>query len=312
MTEKLKHTLISIIMPAYNAELYIQEAVNSVVHQTYGNWELIIVDDGSTDNTAAVITTHFSNDNRIKYYYQQNGKQGKARNHAISKSNGDYLAFLDADDLWIPEKLEFQLAEIMHKNVDLVFSNCSIFQNDSSSDIIGNTKTPTEVYYNKDSIPFFLQANRVPILIVLVKKDKILNVNGFSEDEEIQNVEDYHLWLKLLMSDCVFFASKQVVAKYREHNNSATSSDKLVLSKLPYMYFDLMKQFSNYSEQIKNEIKIKLKLYYKNNIFTKKELKSLIIKNTTYLSKSNYLYLLLNFFMPTKITKRIIIHILNK
>jgi glycosyltransferase involved in cell wall biosynthesis len=81
-------------MPAYNAANYIQEAIDSVINQTFVDWELIIVDDGSTDHTKEVITKNVLVDERIHYYYQENGKQGKARNLAISKSKGTYLAFL--------------------------------------------------------------------------------------------------------------------------------------------------------------------------------------------------------------------------
>src|SRR5882757_4082321 len=107
--------LVSVIMPAYNAEKYIAEAINSVKQQTYTAWELIVIDDGSTDNTAAIIKKYAGTDNRIMYTYQANGGQGKARNNGLKKATGEYVAFLDADDLWIPEKLNTQV-EIMHAN----------------------------------------------------------------------------------------------------------------------------------------------------------------------------------------------------
>jgi glycosyltransferase involved in cell wall biosynthesis len=92
-------------MPAYNAANYIQEAIDSVINQTFVDWELIIVDDGSTDHKKDIITAkNVLVDERIHYYYQENGKQGKARNLAI-KIKRKYLAFLDADDLWIPQKI---------------------------------------------------------------------------------------------------------------------------------------------------------------------------------------------------------------
>src|ERR1700744_5385897 len=98
--------LISIIMPAYNAENFIGSAIESVLDQTYLNWELIVVNDGSTDQTAAIVETFAASDKRIKCISQPNMRQGAARNTGIKNSRGDLIAFLDADDLWLPGKLE--------------------------------------------------------------------------------------------------------------------------------------------------------------------------------------------------------------
>src|ERR1700759_692275 len=97
--------LVSVITPAYNAGNFIHETIDSVIAQTYTNWELIIIDDGSTDNTAAIVKQYVVRDSRIKYLYQQNGKQGKARNNGMTHSSGTIIAFLDADDTWTPHKL---------------------------------------------------------------------------------------------------------------------------------------------------------------------------------------------------------------
>lgn len=304
--------LVSVIMPAYNAESYIRQAINSVIEQTYTNWELIIVDDGSTDTTAKIIKDCLVNENRIQYYYQENGKQGKARNLGISKSKGIYLAFLDADDLWLSQKLEIQLKEIKIKNVDLIFSDSYLFYDDIL-DVSKKMNIPTGVFYDKSSLKSFLEGNKIPILTVLAKREKVLNVGGFSEVLNIQNVEDYHLWLKLIMSNAVFYSSDFVLAKYRIHSNSVTSKDKQVLDKIPNAFFDLLQIYPNYKEQIEIGLKFKFNFIYKSNLFTKSELAFWIKKNTQYLSKSkiSYLYLLLNYLLPTKITKRFLIYLLN-
>ncbi|MHB1105095.1 MAG: glycosyltransferase family 2 protein [Lutibacter sp.] len=305
--------LVSVIMPAYNAESYIREAISSVITQTYSIWELIIIDDGSTDTTAKIVNEWLLKDNRIQYYYQENGKQGKARNFGISKSKGVYLAFLDADDIWLSEKLEIQIKEIQNKNVDLVFADSYIFKNDDILDISQKINIIPTVFYDKSSLNFFLKENRIPILTVLVKREKIINVNCFSEELDIQNVEDYHLWLKLLMSNCIFYSSSCILAKYRLHDNSATSGDKLAISKIPNAFFDLLKLYPSFKKQIEQEMKLKFKIIYKRTHFTKPELTIWIIRNTQYLLKSqiSYFYLFLNFMLPTKITKRFLIYILN-
>lgn len=313
MDNDLINCKVSIIMPAYNAENYINDAINSVVAQTYGDWELIVVDDGSIDSTSKLVNNWLLKDKRIQYFYQENGKQGKARNLAISKSKGEYLAFLDADDLWMPQKLEIQIKEIQEKNVDLVFSDSYFFYNNEINDTSKKMDIGVGIFYTQDSVKLFLEGNRIPILTVFVKKDIVLGVGGFSESLIIQDVEDYHLWLKLLMSNSVFYSSDHVLAKYRIHSNSVTSNDKLVLNKIPCVFYDLTRLYPIYKNQIIQELKIKFKSFYIQNLFTKVELAFWIKKNALYLSKQqwNCLYLLLNFLLPTKVTKRILIYMLN-
>ncbi|MEL1252651.1 glycosyltransferase family 2 protein [Flavobacterium sp. DGU38] len=305
--------LVSIIMPAYNPGEYINDAIRSVLDQTYSDWELIIVDDGSTDNTAQKVKSWIEKDNRIQYYYQENGKQGKARNLGVSKSKGEYLAFLDADDLWLSEKLEFQIKEIQEKKVDLVFSDSYVFNNNEIVDTSKRMNVPDEVFYSENDIKLFLEGNRIPILTVLVKKEKVINVGCFSEELPIQNVEDYHLWLKLLMSNYLFYSSNRVMGMYRVHSNAATSSDKLVLNKIPNVLFDLKHRHPDYKNEIQQALKIKFRFIYNRNLFTKSELAFWIKINTQYLSKSYlvFIYLFLNILLPTKITKRSLIYFLN-
>src|ERR1044072_6081218 len=100
--------LVSIIMPAYNAERYIAASIESVLAQTYSDWELIVVDDGSTDRTATVTQEFVKRDPRIKYIFQENGRLGKARNTGIKNSRGPLIAFLDSDALWIETNLAAQ------------------------------------------------------------------------------------------------------------------------------------------------------------------------------------------------------------
>lgn len=313
MDQVLKNTFVSIIMPCYNAEQFIEQSISSVLNQTYKNWELIIVDDGSTDSTFDLVSEWVVRDNRIRYFFQVNGKQGKARNLGILNAKGPYLSFLDADDLWLPEKLEIQIKEIMEKKVDLVFSNSYLFENNDVDNTDYHMEVDGGVYYDQNSIKLFLEGNRIPILTVLVKKEKVLNVNCFTEKLDIQNVEDYHLWLKLLISGCSFYSSLNILSKYRIHNKSATAVDKVVLNKIPNAFFDLSIRYPSYRKIILKEIKIKFNLIYQGNSFSKEVLADWIKKNTLYISKvkCRYLYLLLNFALPTKVTKRILIHILN-
>lgn len=101
--------LISIIVPVYNTEKYIDETIRSVVDQTYQHWELVLVDDGSTDQSNRIIEKWIQEDRRIRYSFKENGGQASARNVGIQICKGEYIAFLDADDLYMPERLQSQI-----------------------------------------------------------------------------------------------------------------------------------------------------------------------------------------------------------
>jgi glycosyltransferase involved in cell wall biosynthesis len=117
-------SLVSIIIPAYNAERFISETINSVLNQTYTNWELIIINDGSTDKTLDIIQRFSANDNRISYITKNNSGVSDTRNKGIEAAKGEYIAFLDADDVWMQNNLEKKI-EVLKKDpsVDFVYSN---------------------------------------------------------------------------------------------------------------------------------------------------------------------------------------------
>jgi teichuronic acid biosynthesis glycosyltransferase TuaG len=231
---------ISVIMPAYNAEKFISQSIESVLNQTFVEWELIIVDDGSTDKTSEIVKKYARTDKRIKLFYQENGKQGKARNLAISKSDGKYLAFLDADDIMLPNHLDIQLKRIDFLKADLVFSNCYIF---TKLPLNGDEKSYSvedKCYESTEGINSFLEWNRIPILTVLVKKECVLKVGGFSEVSGIQNAEDYHLWLKLLLNNGKLCGTNKVHCAYRLHTVSASNDDRLSEFEVLYALKELL------------------------------------------------------------------------
>lgn len=314
MDKIINAPVVSVIMPAYNASNYIEEAINSVIAQTYTNWELIIVDDGSTDMTTEKVQSCLENENRIQYFYQENGKQGKARNLGISKASGSYIAFLDADDLWLPEKLEIQLQEIKEKNVDLVFSDSYIFNNnDDVFDRSRKMNTLNQIFRGEEALKLFLIGNRIPTLTVLAKKEKILLTYGFSEKLIIQNAEDYHLWLKMIINGCVFYGSDKILASYRVHSGSSTGQDKLASKQLPEVFFDLMQNNPEVKQMILKALKNVLRKQYNGRVYTKSDFYFFIDENCRYLDKQLYapFYKLINFFLGTKMSKKFLNHLLN-
>ncbi|NNE32935.1 MAG: glycosyltransferase family 2 protein [Winogradskyella sp.] len=304
---------VSIIMPAYNASKYLQAAINSVINQTFSNWELIIIDDGSTDETSSIINKNAEKDNRIRGFYQINGKQGKARNLGIENANGSFIAFLDADDLWLPNKLEIQLSEIKNRQVDLVFSNSYIFYNNEVLENCDTMQTISGIIEGLEAFKLFLICNRIPILTVLVKKEHVNKVNNFSEKLEIQLAEDYHLWLKLIMNKCKFYGSEHVLAAYRIHDMASTKDDKLANKQIIEVLFDLAQDKTDYKQIIEGKLKYKLQQNYNNTQLSRAEFSTVINNVCKYLNKKYlcHLFKILNIILGPHITRKILNLLLN-
>jgi glycosyltransferase involved in cell wall biosynthesis len=313
MDQIINRPVVSVIMPAYNASSYIQVSINSVIAQTFSNWELIIIDDGSIDNTWSIIENNRNQNHRIKVFHQENGKQGKARNLGIAHAQGIYIAFLDADDLWMPEKLEIQLQEIKEKNVDLVFSDSYIFSDSNVSDKTRKMNTLHRSLKDVEALKLFLEGNRIPILTVLAKKEKIDLVSGFTEKMFIQNAEDYHLWLKMIINECVFYGSEKTLASYRLHDKSSTSEDKIASKQIPEVFFDLMQNYPEVKHIILKALKKVLRKQYYGRVYTKSDFYFVIDENCRYVDKQWQapFYKLIIFFLGINITKKVLNLFLN-
>src|SRR5690625_3661748 len=140
--------LVSVITPAYNAERFIAEAIESVRKQTYTNWEMIIVNDCSTDRTVQIVESYQKKDKRIKLYHlQKNSGSGVARNKAMDEANGRFLAFLDSDDLWLPEKLERQIEFMLSNHIAFSFTKyVRMLEDGTVTNAV--TNAPTQLGYN--------------------------------------------------------------------------------------------------------------------------------------------------------------------
>src|ERR1044071_4471000 len=225
---------ISVIMPAYNAERYVAESIRSVVGQTYADWELLVVDDGSTDGTAEVVQGLAAADGRVKYLSQPQGGQGKARNAGIRASGGELVAFLDSDDLWEPEKLALQVAALEESGADVIFSDAFIFSGDETADegLTFSKICPDFIYGGREGAEAFrllFAYNRIPTLTVLARRRVLDEVGLFVEEREYQNCEDYDLWLKLAAHGATFFGMREKLARYRRHTSSMMNADSRLL-----------------------------------------------------------------------------------
>ena len=207
-------------MPAYNAEKYIADSIRSVLAQTYSNWELIVVDDGSTDRTATIVQEFVDREPRIKYIFQENGRLGKARNTGIGNARGSLIAFLDSDDLWIATKLEAQTRAMAETNADVVYSKAWIV---TDEDITAETKTTLStvgLFSGPDFFDSLVRQNQLPLLTVLLKESALARVGLFEEAKPYHGCEDYDLWLRLAKAGFVFYGMDAVLARYRRHDRA--------------------------------------------------------------------------------------------
>lgn len=208
--------LVSIIMPAYNAEKYIKESIESVLAQTYKNWELIIIDDCSKDGTINIIKQYQIFDNRIRVISLKcNAGVADARNRGMELAKGRYIAFLDSDDLWLDIKLEEQIRFMQQKQIYFSFSKYCRFTDEKKGKVVD---VPTCVNYQKA-----LYGNPIGCLTVCLDR-RFIQEFKFSK----QRHEDYIAWLNILKNNniCAYGISK-VLALYRVGNGSSLSSNKL-------------------------------------------------------------------------------------
>ena len=209
--------LVSIIMPAYNAEKYIEEAIQSVLKQTYTNWELIIVNDCSNDKTEQIIKKYREQDERIKVHsLSENHGVANARNIALQNAVGRYIAFLDSDDIWLHEKLEKQIDFMKVNNYVFTYHQYRHF---ASSDKVGEiVKIPSQLDY-KDA----LKGNSIGCLTVCLDKSKI---KPFIMPA--QRHEDYIAWLNILKeNEIAAYGLQRDLGRYRVDSKDSVSTNKL-------------------------------------------------------------------------------------
>lgn len=225
------NNLVSIITPCYNSSATIVETVASIQAQTYENWELIVCDDFSSDNSVEVLNELAQKDPRIRVYtMNKNQGAGVARNLAINKSKGRYVAFCDSDDIWYPEKLSIQLDLMTQCNLALTYSSYDITRDNV---LLYKKNVSKKVTYL--STLFF---NQLGCLTVIYDKE----ILGKCLMPAMRKRQDYALWLKILKEIKVTRGVEKSLAEYRLRNGSV-SSNKWKLLKYNYGVY----RFLNYN-----------------------------------------------------------------
>ena len=213
-------------MPSYNTGRFIKETIDSVISQTYTEWELLIVDDCSTDDTDKVVEQYLT-DPRIKFF--KNGKNSGAavsRNKALREAKGKWIAFLDSDDLWLPEKLEKQIA-FMKKN-DFHFSYTSYCEIDEDSKELGKTVTGPKKITKVGMYNYCWPG----CLTVMYDSEKV----GLVQIEDIKKNNDYAMWLKVCEKAKCYLLD-ETLAKYRKRGGSISNHGYTKLIKWHYRLY---------------------------------------------------------------------------
>ena len=217
--------LVSVIMNCYNGERYLQKAIDSVYSQTYTNWEIIFWDNASTDDSAKIAQSY---DSKVKYFHTKNNTPlGRARVSAIDKADGEYLAFLDCDDLWEDIKLERQVGVINGQhNIGLVYSRCEIIS--GTNELLGKIPPREELPSGSNVFDELVKENFIPFVSTLVCRQKYDDIGGFPV--HYKNSTDYHVFLKLSYNYKVI-SIDEVLCKYREHSGNLSHSQYIIGAK---------------------------------------------------------------------------------
>lgn len=214
--------LVSVIMPSYNTAEYIKQSIQSVIDQTYTNWELIIVDDCSTDNTDEIVKS--IDDDRIIYLKnEKNSGAAVSRNRALKEAKGKWIAFLDSDDLWLPEKLEKQLHFMKSNGYAFSYTDYRIQLNGvwqpyiyTGPDIVNKRKMKNYCYFST--------------ITVMYDREKV----GLIQISPVKKNNDYAMWLKIIdKTPC--YRLPECLSFYIKHDGSISSGSKLRLIKHHYI-----------------------------------------------------------------------------
>lgn len=263
--------LVSIILPTYNRVEKLSRAIDSVLAQSYSNWELIIWDDGSTDGTQRLVNCYA--DDRIRYYYDLNHGVSNARNQAIAVAHGMYLAFLDSDDVWRSEKLteqvsildghpeiEFLFSDFLNNNLGSQTQNLAFEKNWRAMRLLAIQQLEDDLFLIKDHLLESMACeNYIATDTVILRRDILKRTGGFNEN--LRNFEDFELWWRIGLADirCAY-TTRVHMTRYKPagslSNLSQSTMDNMIKG-LDYCAFEANKRG-------RNQLRYVLKPLYRN------------------------------------------------
>ena len=222
---------VSIIMPAYNVAPYIASAVRSALVQTFSDFELIVVDDGSKDNTAEIVKSLMREDGRVRLVQQANRGLAGARNTALRAARGDMFALLDSDDMWEPEFLAAQLAILEARpDVDIVTGNGWYLEGPRHGELARPYPDP-----RPDPVLASIIGDEWSVFIMSVMRRRVYTAIG-PYDEEMRSNEDYDFWLRAAVAGFTFARNDRPLGYYRVRSDSLSASNVRMLRGILHVY----------------------------------------------------------------------------
>ncbi len=225
--------VVTVVTPSYNAEGLIGRTIQSVFDQTWQDWELLVIDDDSKDATREVVAAYAARDSRVRLIAleKNNGAPAAPRNIGVREARGRWIAFLDADDIWHPEKLELQLATAEARSGGFISSQMKDFWDDSSLNFASVLEASVE------AVTFAQQRikGRIPTSSVLVTRELMLAF-PFNEDIRYKAVEDYHCWLRILESGVVHWKVLYPLLSYRRIAGQISGSKRYMLERMHMLH----------------------------------------------------------------------------
>lgn len=224
--------LISIITPVYNSELFISETINSVLAQSYANFEHIIIDDCSDDNSVKIIQSYIAKDSRIKLLsLKTNSGAAVARNLGLKHAKGSYICFLDSDDIWFPSKLEKQLEFMSRLNAPISFTSYNLVdQSGINYDKV--IKAVDKLHYHD-----YLKNTIIGMSTSMINKNLVSDFEFIN----IRTRQDTYLWISLLKKGYVAYGLNEVLVSYRVRSNSISANKFKAMRQVWYLYYKLEK-----------------------------------------------------------------------
>lgn len=225
---KSKNDLVSIIVPVYNSEKFINDTIRTVQEQTYGNWELILVNDCSTDNSVSIIEKYVKEDNRIKLINLEcNSGAAIARNTGIEQATGRYIAFLDADDLWHKEKLEKQIKFMKKNEYEFTFTGYE-FADENGKGNGKIVKVPEKINYKQALKNTTISTITVMFDTYSINKKLIYMPNVRSEDTAT--------WWQVLKNGYTAFGLNEILSYYRRYHDSKSANKLIAIKQVWELY----------------------------------------------------------------------------
>ncbi len=216
--------LVSVIIPTFNQGHFLREAIESVLAQTLLDWELIVVDNFSIDSTSEIVSSFA--DPRIRYNrFRNHGVIGRSRNFGVSLARSPFIAFLDSDDTWAPEKLESCVDVLNNETADVVCHSETWAGPNYQSRVVHYGPINRSTFEN-----LVLRGNCLSTSATLIRKKRFLDVAGFREDVQINTAEDYDLWIRLAQAGANFTFLRKTLGAWRVHE--AGSSRSLIASRV--------------------------------------------------------------------------------